>query len=108
MASARVSQLAPDGQAMLSTDAAWRQDDSIRAGDVQPGSINMAALARELEDVGECAGCGGAAAVLAHAAVARDQVGQPEHNAEPDHHKQCHQPLHARHDHPQAMFSQGR
>ena len=73
----------------------------MQAGGVRPGSVDVAALARELEDVGECAGRGGAAAVLAHAAVTRDQVGQPKHYAQPDHHEQRHQPLRPRHSHPQ-------
>ncbi len=59
------------------------------------GSVDVAALAGELEDVGEGGGGTRAAALLAHAPVARNQVGQPKHDAQPDHHKQRHQPLRA-------------
>ena len=54
----------------------------------------MIPLPGKLQNVGEGAGLLPAAALLAHAPVACHKVGQAKHNTQPNHNKQCDEPLH--------------
>ncbi len=77
------------------TEGAGAQARSSTIADVLTSClVGVIPLPGKLQDVRESAGLLPAAALLAHAPVARHQVGQAKHDAQPNHDKQRDEPLH--------------
>lgn len=81
------------GMALFAHAPRHAQAGPTLSEDVLRPLVSALALARQLQNVGERAGLLPGAALLAHAPIAGHQVGQAKHDAQPNHHKQCDQPL---------------